>query len=316
MKTLLASLLLVATALGALAGYQFSQRRAVEREMANVVVARDAAERRVAELERALAVARAVNAPAVASTPAGAPFTPQLPNETTEAAIQQAAQQERAFVTSILSDPQRREAYLAQHRMLARLQYGDVIKRLDLQPAEVDALIEVFAQRQIANLGRGTEAAAAGETATQQRIAELDQAERADIEKLLGPERAAKLAGYRETLQARAVISPVVQDLELARMPLKPDQVDTLARIFHEQTQELQAKLPPPPLITAESLGRDALRDHTAKVRALQEEHNTKILEAAARTLNEAQLARLRAYLRQQLEIEALGGMLLLGNSN
>jgi hypothetical protein len=316
MRSLLFALLFVATGLGVLAGYQFSQRSATERELARTAVARDAAERRVAELERALSVARALNVPPNARPSQTAPpvATPSPADDA--AAFQEAQRQERAFVDAIMNDPKRREAYLGQNRLLARLQYGDIIKRLDLPPRDVDALVEILAQRQIGNLGRGTDAAAGGADGMQQRIAELDAAERSEIEKLLGSERAGRFAEYRATLQARAQLTPIVQELELARLPLKPEQQDTLVRIFHEQTQQLQAALPPTPEITPEVLASGAMRAHAAKVRELQEEQNVRILEQAAKTLSTEQIARLRAYLQQQLDIESLSASFLTGNGN
>jgi hypothetical protein len=218
-----------------------------------------------------------------------------------------AIEQERAFVAAVLADPKRREAMLAQNRLIARMQHGDIIKRLDLPLEQVDALIEILAQRQLANFGRGSLAASEDPIAAQQRLQELDQTETDEIAKLLGADKAARFGALRTTLGARATLLPVVQDLELARIPLSAEQHDTLASILHEQTEALRNEMPLPDIaVTATGPTAEQMSERASRWRERQAELHRRVLEKASATLTPAQQKRLAAYLQQQLDLESL----------
>jgi hypothetical protein len=221
--------------------------------------------------------------------------------------VAQAIEQERLFAAAVLNDPKRREAMLGQNRLIARMQHGEIIKRLELAPEKIDALIEILAQRQLANFGRGGLAAGEDPIATQHRLEELNETESAEIAKLLGSEKAARFAALRATLGARAMLLPVVQDLDLARIPLSPDQHDALAALLHEQTEALHAEQPLPdsPADLAGST-QEQMTARATHLRERQAELNRRLLERAADTLTPAQHQRLARYLQQQLELESL----------
>ncbi len=236
-------------------------------------------------------------------------IAPAAPGESapTEAPLAEALEQERAFVAAILADPKRREAMLAQNRLIARMQHGEIIQRLDLPVEQVDALIEILAQRQLANFGRGSLAAGEDPVATQQRLQELDQTEADEIAKLLGTEKAARFSALRATLGARATLLPVVQDLALARMPLTPDQQDALASILHDQTEALRTEMPLPDLAaTGAAPTAEQMSERAARWRERQAELNRRVLEKTTGTLTAAQHQRLARYFQQQLDLESL----------
>jgi Spy/CpxP family protein refolding chaperone len=308
MKTLIALLAVLVAGLAGFATHQRGELARAAEALSKSASERDLLVARVRELERRVFAPQEVNPSRGSFASGGALAGLGPPPDTPEGAgIAQAIADEQALAAAMLANPKRREAMLGQNRMIARMQHGEIIKRLDLTPEQVDALIEILAQRQLANFGRGGITAGETPAAAEQRIAELDRTENDDIAKLLGPEKAQRFASLRETLMARASLLPVVQDLDLARMPLSPDQHDALAAILHEQTEAMRAQMPVPRSFDPSgSDGAEQLRERAAQTRQWQSELNQKVIEKAATVLAPAQVQRLGGYLQQQLDIEAL----------
>jgi hypothetical protein len=308
MRTTIALLLLILAGLAGFSTYQHNELQRTQSEATKLATERATLIARLRELERrftALQMAPptdSVGSQALPTTPSSPGFS-GMPEADAAAAAAEAAAQERAFVAAILTDPKRREAMLTQNRMIARMQHGGIIQRLDLNPQQVDALIEILAQRQLANLGRG--GIAAGETpdTTRQRIAELDRTEGEEIAKLLGADKAQRFSNLRETLTARASLQPVVQELELARIPLKPEQQDQLAQIVHEQTEAMRATMPTPAIAGTTPPTPEQSQAQAKTFREWQLELNRRIVDGANGLLTPQQAQRLSAYLQQQVDI-------------
>ncbi len=285
------------------------ERLAAERQQ------RSQLEQRLTELEKTLTTWS--NSPAFKPAPlppVGAALPSMAAAETGDSVVDAAAA-ERRFVADILTNPERREAYMAQHRMIARLQYADFIKRLDLNPADADSLIEILAQRQMATLGRnlGVKPADAS-TFGGDGPADLDTAEASDITALLGPDKAARFAEYRATLQERSMLTPLVQELDLARIALKPDQVDEMARIL-KQEQDAMRLASPVAAAPIEGESREsAARAQHSYAKALldwQLELNQRIATRSAQVLSAEQQQRFVAGQQQQLELQRLSMALI-----
>ncbi len=316
MKSLLVLLAIAAVALG---GYSWQSRQALrgaEGRLAVERAQRERLEQRLQELEKSL---RSWPAPAsLPPPPANNP--PQLmPPPAAVRKEPDAAAAERRFVADILTNPARREAYMAQHRMIARLQYGELIKRLELTPAETDSLIEILAQRQMAMLGRNLGVQTADPATLRRQTEELDNAEANDINALLGPDKAARFANYRATLQERSMLTPLVQELDLAGMPLKPSQVDELARILQQENAAMRENAPVAPGAMSNSIGNAAPPETTAddqrayarRVLDWQEELNKRIADRTAQVLSPEQQIRLVAGQQQQIELQRLSMALI-----
>ena len=226
---------------------------------------------------------------------------------------------DRGEPRGILTNPQRRDAYMAQHRMIARLQYGEFIKRLDLSPADVDALVEILAQRQMAMLGRNLGVQPADPATMSRQVADLDAAEASDIAALLGADKAERFANYRSTLQERSILTPLVQELDLARKPLKPEQVDELARILKQETGAMREKMPIAPATFANGPNENqasrpsasAQRAYAKEVLDWQLELNQRIADRTAQLLTPEQQMRFVASQQQQIELQRLSMALI-----
>ncbi|HPF27209.1 MAG TPA: hypothetical protein P5528_07640 [Steroidobacteraceae bacterium] len=316
MKSVLVLLAIAAVALG---GFSWQSRQALRGAEARLTAERAQRERleqRLRQLEESLQ-----SWPAPASLPPPTPNnSPQLMPPPVRASKEpDAAAAERRFVADILTNPARREAYMAQHRMIARLQYGELIKRLELTPAETDSLLEILAQRQMAMLGRNLGVQTADPATLRRLTEELDNAEASDINALLGADKAARFANYRATLQERSMLTPLVQELDLAGMPLKPSQVDELARILQQENAAMRENAPvspsalPNPISNAApvEITADDQRAYAKRMLDWQEELNKRIADRTAQVLSPQQQIRFVAGQQQQIELQRLSMALI-----
>ena len=314
MKISLIVLSILVVALGAYSWQSREAMRAAGERLSAEHAQREQLERRLKELEKSLQAWP--SAAAVAPAPRTNPAPPQLmpPPAANAANDVDAAAAERRFVADILTNPQRREAYMAQHRMIARLQYGELIKRLELQPADAESLIEILAQRQMAMLGRNLGVQNADPATMRRQTDELDRAEASDINALLGPDKAERFANYRATLQERSMLTPLVQELDLARMPLKPEQIDELARILQQEGEAMRTTAP-----VAQAIASDAVSDTRRAVQSAyakqmidwQLELNKRIADRTAQVLSPEQQNRFVAGQQQQIELQRLSMALI-----
>ncbi|MCB1625674.1 MAG: hypothetical protein KDI32_13860 [Pseudomonadales bacterium] len=317
MKILVIFLAVLTVALGT---YSWRSRQAVHaagERLTAELAQRKLLEQRLEQLEESLTT-WATPAPLPPRNNPPPPAPPATASSVASDAVDAAAT-ERRFVADILTNPQRRDAYMAQHRMIARLQYGEFIKRLDLSPADVDALVEILAQRQMAMLGRNLGVQPADPATMSRQVADLDAAEASDIAALLGADKAERFANYRSTLQERSILTPLVQELDLARKPLKPEQVDELARILKQETGAMREKMPIAPATFANGPNENqasrpsasAQRAYAKEVLDWQLELNQRIADRTAQLLTPEQQMRFVASQQQQIELQRLSMALI-----
>ncbi|HJY41436.1 MAG TPA: hypothetical protein VJ303_09375 [Steroidobacteraceae bacterium] len=235
-----------------------------ERESAQALQAR------VIELERRAPQPAAVAAfPAVPTQPAAAKFTivtPSAPAPSQEPAHQQepalptepeAAEMRKQMVESferqraLLRDPEYREAMVAQQKMMLMRMNPEIARDLELTPEQMDRLYTTMGEQYVRRMETqeypwdGTadpEQVQRKMEEANRKSGEQQQADLAEIRKVLGDAKFREFEQYQAMVTARGEAAHIRESLATAGVPLDANLAMPLARVLDEhQRKSLRA---------------------------------------------------------------------------
>ena len=160
--------------------------------------------------------------------------------------------------------------------------YGDVGKELGLSKEKTSQLIDLLTEQQMAQFNSFAELPGPAERReAQRRIDEMQRANEAAIQDLLGPEKALALQEYQQSLPARQEFELLVNQLEGNDVTLTPEQNGRLLKTYLEERKRV-----PMPVFDQRT---DPTAYHQA-YSAWQEDYSSRVAEEARHILDSTQL--------------------------
>lgn len=217
-------------------------------------------------------------------------------------------------VAKMFTDPEMKKAMRGQQSMMVRMMYADLAKELGLAPEEADQLIELLTERQMGMAAQSMELMGDG-GADAKKLEESGKSINASrkeydaqINALLGEERAKKFAEYERSIGDRMQMQQVQQAFTASGVPLQDSQRDGLLAIMKEE----RLKTPASPFDASNkdvSAQMKALQNADAVDKAMQQtqDFNTRVLTRARTVLTPEQINAFEAAQKQQLEMMQLG---------
>jgi hypothetical protein len=150
----------------------------------------------------------------------------------------------------LMEDPEYRAAMRSQHRMMMSSRYPDLGEALHLQPDDVDKLMELLTDQEMANMSGQPPFSENGQVdpaAMQEWSKKVQQRQRdneAQLAGLLGDSGVQEWKEYQQTLGARMQVKQLRGILEGSSDPIRPDQVQPLVEAMAaEQQRMMQTQL-------------------------------------------------------------------------
>ena len=217
-------------------------------------------------------------------------------------------------VAKMFTDPEMKKAMRGQQSMMVRMMYGDLAKELGLAPEEANQLIELLTERQMGMAAKSMELMGDG-GADAKKLEENGKSINASrkeydaqINALLGEDRAKKFAEYERSIGDRMQMQQVQQAFTASGVPLQDSQRDGLMAIMKEE----RLKTPASPFDASNkdvSAQMKALQNADAVDKAMQQtqDFNTRVLTRARTVLTPEQINAFEAAQKQQVEMMQLG---------
>lgn len=203
----------------------------------------------------------------------------------------------------ILADPE--VAGLMKDQQKAELdgRYAALFRKLGLNPAEVDALKDLLAEKQLARIETRAVARAEGFTGNDREAYRdfLDESNGdidAEIQGLLGAERFAALERYEATARERSHVAQLDQRLSYTASPLQPYQADALVDILASAGEE--------PRAAGRMQSAKGVAEYLAEIQA----YDAALLSRAQSVLTPAQIEAVRALQHERLNRLRLGELM------
>jgi hypothetical protein len=312
----------IALAAGAFAWMQYDNAAKLQRQIA---AGREAAQKEVREeMERLKAAAAgaqenvarltAERDAALARTkafPPGAPLPPGAP----PIAGEKAGGGMMESIAKMFSTEDGRKMMRAQMNVGLKMQYGGLVKDLNLDPKVADQVLALLGDRQaalteatFAAMKNGTLDEAAGkEIAAKSEALQKEYNEK--LKAVLGDEGVNQLHDYERTVGDRMMLSMHEQQFAAAGAPLEQAQRDSLLQIMKDErlktpASAFDASNSGDPSRTMAALKDDAAVDKWLKQ---EEDYQRRVLQAAPKTLNPDQVSALQESFKQQLEMQRFG---------
>ena len=202
----------------------------------------------------------------------------------------------------------------SQTGMVVKMQYSDLARKLKLSPQESELVMNLIADRQVAQAGDGFAVMSGGapDEAKMKEISEKTDASRkeydAKLKAALGDERFDQLQSYERTIGDRMMLGQIEPQFNAAGTPLAAEQKDQLLQIMNDE----RAKLPPTPFDANNKnpgAAFNALKDDATVDRWLQQEqdYQQRVLQAATKALNPDQINTLQQGFQQMTEMQKFG---------
>ncbi|OGV72813.1 MAG: hypothetical protein A3K19_28470 [Lentisphaerae bacterium RIFOXYB12_FULL_65_16] len=263
--------------------------------------------------ERAAAreAAEAAQAAAKVAAKAAEPTTAAKPETATAAKDTPPGDKAPDFLghfAKMMEKPEMREAMQAQQKVVLSMLYGNLFKKLNLTPEELDQFKDILVDRQMAGM---TMLQAGDKQDRMTAMLEAQQQSESAVKELLGEEQYKVYKDYEATVGERMQLSQLNQLLAEKAMPLDEAQQEELITLMVEERQksnvasmkEQQAEwlngMP-----SDEMLNQQLLK---------QEELNKRVYERSAATLSVPQQAELKAFQAQQIQMQKLGIQMMKG---
>ena len=210
----------------------------------------------------------------------------------------------------LLKNPEFRQALRNQQRQVIETEFRDLPEFLNLSPDEAARLFDLLAEQGVKILElqwrdpRSKEDGRSRQTLLKELRAQND----AELTSLLGGANMNRLQEFRSTLQSRAEVTSVRNELAMSSEPLREDQVEPMITLVNSElkrmNQELRELGTSQPGGVAPDQIAELKRNELASGLAVAA--NQRIVEAAGVILTSTQLAALKElYRRQRLQMEA-----------
>ena len=236
---------------------------------------------------------RATKAIAEAPTAVPAPAPAQMPNYPR---LQQ----------QLLKNPKFRQALRNQQRVVFETEFRDLPKLLNLSPAETERLFDLLAEQGVSRLElqwRGPWGPKEG-ISRQDSYRDLRQQNDAELSRLLGGANMNRFQEFRSTLQSRAEVASVRNEMALGPDPIREDQVEPMIGLVDAELQRMNQELRDLGMTQIAGVSVDQIPETKRSELAIAT--NQRILDAAGSILTNVQLAALKElYRRQRIQMEA-----------
>lgn len=297
---------IIAAGCGAASIYLGAELAATREKLAQEVIARSADQARIRQLENERSrVEVASNTVATAPpipAPTAAPPKPVDPPATSPVPGNFAPPGPRTVRSGPNRDtPADRNNRRLQEEVRLRRAYADMPAALGLDTAQADKLFDLLADNRVSAFENG--AAYRGDPVARESIEAAARRERdAQIDALLGPDKAAEFHTFEKSIPARMQVNRIGETLAAANVPLSDTQRNSLvAAVFSEQQASPAPERIPRPSPEYEARFIDWQIEHSRRVQARVEPLLTAEQVARYREILEVQNAR-RAEQRARVE--------------
>jgi hypothetical protein len=204
------------------------------------------------------------------------------------------------FQQRLLKNPQFRQALKMQQRVALETEFRDLPRYLNLTADQTDRLFDLMAEQGVSVLDlQWRDLRNPGEGQSRKELsAELRKQNDAALANLLGDQNLNRLHEFRSTLQSRAEVSSVRNELAMSSDPLREDQVEPMIAVVDAELQRMNQEI--------RDLAASAEQISDLKRSELAIAANQRIVEAAVPILTSVQLAALKdLYRRQRVQMDA-----------
>lgn len=205
----------------------------------------------------------------------------------------------------LLKNPKFRQALRNQQRVVLDTEFRDLPKFLNLSPGEAERVFDLLAEQGVSLLElqwRDPRSQEDGRS-RQTSLKELRAQNEAELAKLLGGPNMNRFQEFRSTLQSRAEVASVRNEMALGPDPLREDQVEPMIGVVNAELQRMNQELRD--LGMTQFAGVDVDQIPETKRGELAIAANQRIVDAAGPILTNVQLAALKElYRRQRMQME------------
>jgi uncharacterized protein YjiS (DUF1127 family) len=205
----------------------------------------------------------------------------------------------------LLKNPKFRQAFRNQQRVVLETEFRDLPKFLNLSPGEADRVFDMLAEQGVSLLElqwRGPGNPKEG-LSRQDSYRDLRKQNDAELTNLLGGANMNRFQEFRSTLQSRAEVASVRNEMALGPDPLREDQVEPMIGVVNAELQRMNQELRDLGMTQIAGVNVDQIPE--TKRGELAIAANQRIVDAAGPILTNAQLAALKElYRRQRMQME------------
>lgn len=229
---------------------------------------------------------------ASAARPTAAP--PPAPPQPNAEMMERLREQHR----QLMNDPEFRAGMRAQQRRGLMHTYPSLARDLGISREEASELLDLLAEQQLrmSEESRGFDAASPEEH--QRRFAAQRAQSERELQALLGTEKFREWTDYQQTTPARHEARRVQDMLSAVDMPLTDSQSKQMVATFAREQQRMQEESTR--ILEANGRRPDAFE----RFRELNEQRQTRIIDALAGVLNSQQLEHYRETVEEELQMQ------------
>lgn len=213
----------------------------------------------------------------------------------------------------LLNDPEYRAAMRSQQRMMLTNRYADLGEALGLQPAEVNGLIELLVDQQVARMNErppfqpniAPDPAAMGEWSRRMQQLQLDQDRQ--VADLLGEAKLQEFKDYQRTEGARVQVNQLRQLLAGSGEPLTAEQSQPLVKALAAEQDRSQQDMQT--VFHSAGNGRLSTEEQARRVETNLEQTlqaHRRLHDAASQYLTSTQLDQLDRLLKQRSDMQRI----------
>ena len=212
-----------------------------------------------------------------------------------------------AGMIAMIRTPEGQKMLQNQSASRVRFQYSELAKRMKLSPQDSTVLMGLLADRQTAlataRIGSGGDSA---QSAAQKSAIESEFNDK--LKATLGAEGFGQLSEYEKTVDERGMVSQIEDQFTSAGTPLDTTQKENLVQLMASEREKSPAN-PFDPSKNDPTTVLNALKDDTtfSTWEKQQQDYQTRVLQAAAKTLTPDQVNTLKQTLEQKTEREKAG---------
>ena len=194
-----------------------------------------------------------------------------------------------------------------QSSSMVRMQYSELAKRLKLSPQDSAVFMGLLADRQTAlATARMSSGGNSAQSAAQVSAIEGEFSEK--LKGMLGEEGYGQLSEYEKSVDERGMVGQIEDQFNSAGTPLDPTQKESLVQLMAAEREKSPAN-PFDPAKNDPTTVLNALKDDTtfSTWEKQQQDYQSRVLQAATKTLTPDQVNTLKQSLEQKTEREKAG---------
>lgn len=213
----------------------------------------------------------------------------------------------------LLNDPEYRAAMRSQQRMMLTNRYADLGEALGLHPDEVNRLIDLLADQQVARMNERPpfqpntvpDPAAMSDWSRRMQQLQLDQDQQ--VANLLGEEKLREFRDYQKSEGARAQVNQLRQLLAGSGEPLRPEQSQPLVKALAAEQDRSQQDMQT--MFHSTGNVRPSTQEQATRLEIQLEktlQAHSRLHDAASQYLTSTQLDQLDRLLKQRSDMQRI----------